>query len=156
MSPWVGGCSSRLLGCPGSHCLSRKLHVSLVCPDDCHRAFLGTIPSSSAKEEEGLGPKQSLTSDKATLPFFTSASCIPGSEGNCMGSEPRPPLWGRIRHHSTVCSVSSTQHQPSPGDDPLSRIHRQLHPPLETHLTQLCLLYHLCLDTHDAALFYFL
>jgi hypothetical protein len=54
---------------PSSYCLSKELHVSLVCPDGCHRPFLGTMPGSSPQEEEGPGLEQSSTSDKASLPF---------------------------------------------------------------------------------------
>lgn len=143
--------SSLGLSSQGSRCLSKELHISLVCPDGCQRPFLGTIPGSSPQEEEGLGLKQSLTSDKASLPFSLGhhlSKLHPWLREKLYRLPAPAPTMGRVRHHSTFCSASSTHTTPaSPGDDPLFRIHPQLHCTLETHVTQLCLLYNLCLDT---------
>lgn len=114
--------SPRGLFNPGSHCLSKELHASLVCPDGCHRPFLGAIPGSSPQEEEGPGLEQSSTSDKASLPFS------PG----CHLSKLHPWLRGKLYRlrapapncggetGTTVLSLLSLQHttRASPGDDP--------------------------------------
>lgn len=133
-----------------SQCLSKELHISLVCPFGCHRPFLGTIPGSSPQEEEGLGLKQSLTSDKPSLPFSLCHDLSklhpwlreelyrPPVPAPTVGEDQAPQRFLLSLRHTTPAS---------PGDVPLFRIPLPPHCTLETHVTQLCLLYHLCLDT---------
>lgn len=147
---------------PGSHCISKELHVSLVCPDGCHRPFLGTRSGSSPQEEEELGPEQCLIGDKASLPFSPGhhlSKLHHFRRGKLYGLRalptPAPTLWGWTGPRGTFCPACVTQHQYHQGIS-LPSESTPLHPILGAHLTSPCLLYHLSLDKENTVLFYIL
>lgn len=65
-------CSSLLFGYTAQ--ISKKLHVSRVCPGGCHRRCLDTVADSSPQEEEGLGLEQCWTADSTFSSLLTRPS----------------------------------------------------------------------------------
>lgn len=110
-------CSSLLFGYTAQ--ISKKLHVSRVCPGGCHRRCLDTVADSSPQEEEGLGLEQCLTADSTFSSLFTrpspqqAASLVLRVKLYGFGaSAPTEVGSGRIRCHTSAQPPAPV----SPGD----------------------------------------